>query len=164
MPKAALILLLALAALVSIGNEAAAEETGVCRFTGTVKLGGADVPDGTVVRAIVGDDVYTTTTPTGYGPSTYSIEVRPVGGAGYPEKTEVRFTIDGHAADQMGSFQDGENIRWDLTAARPPTTPAPDGSGSSPGASLVALIVVTFIAQLSAVGGVAYLAVTGWSR
>lgn len=164
MTKAALILLLALAALVTTAHEAAADKTGACRFTGTVKVDGANVPDGTVIKAFVGDDVYTTTTPTGYGPSTYSVEVRPPGGEGYPEKTGVRFTIDGCPADQTGSFQDGENIRWDLTAACPPTTPTPDDSGSSPDASLLALIAVIFIAQLSAVGGVAYLAVTGWAR
>jgi hypothetical protein len=163
MPKAALILLLALAALVTIANEAAADNTGACRFTGTVKLDGANVPDGTVIKAFIGDDVYTTTTPTGYGPSTYSVEVRPPDGEGYAEGTQVRFTIDGYAADQTGSFQGGENIRWDLTAKRPPASPTP-ASSSSPGASLVALIAVVFITQVSAVGGVAYIAVTDWAR
>jgi len=163
MRKAALILLLALAALVVITNEAAADKTGACRFTGTVKLDGADVPDGTIVQALVGDDVYTTTTPTGYGPSTYSVEVRPTDGESYAEGTQVRFTIDRYAADQVGSFQDGENIRWDLTATRP-AVPLTSASDSSPGASLVALIVVVFIAQVSTFGGVAYIAVTDWPR
>ena len=163
MPKAALILLLALVALVTITGEAAADKTGACRFTGTVKLDGADVPDGTVITALVGDDVYTTTTPTGYGPSTYSVEVRPPDGEGYTEGTRVRFTIDGYAADQVGSFQDGENIRWDLTGVRTAAPPTPT-SDSSPGTSLVALIAVVFIAQVSAFGGVAYIAVSEWTR
>jgi len=162
MLKAAVILLLALAALVTIGNEAVAQRSGACRFTGTVRLDGAEVPDGTVVQAIVGGDVFTTATPTGYAPSTYSIEVVPPEGKSYDDGTEVRFRVNGCTADQVGYYGDGENIRWDLTASCPsrPLTPT---SGTSPGASLVALIAVVFVAQLSAFGGVAYIAVTDWA-
>ena len=34
-----------------------------CRFYGTVRVGGASVPDGTVITAIIEGDVHTTVTP-----------------------------------------------------------------------------------------------------
>ncbi|MFC1848488.1 hypothetical protein ACFLXV_04185, partial [Chloroflexota bacterium] len=88
MVKAGVMLLTAVAALLVLPCAASADETAACSFAGTVTLDGADVPDGTVVKALIGDDEFTTTTPTGYGSSTYSITIQSPEGTTYPEGTE----------------------------------------------------------------------------
>lgn len=47
-----------------------------CRFYGTVQVDGYDVPDGTVITAIIEGVPYSTTTPeAAYGPSTYALKI-----------------------------------------------------------------------------------------
>ena len=164
--KAAVPLLIALAALVTVAGEATADGE-PCRFTGTVQLDGADVPDGTIVAAVVEGAEYSTTTPTGYGPSTYSVEIQPPDGVRYDDGTQLTFTIDGSPADQTGSFRAGDNIRWDLTGTRiwvpQPEQPPPAADQSSTSALLIALLALTCVAQVSVVGGVAYITIADWN-
>jgi len=114
MRKITLLLLVVLAAVVSAGDESAAEETAACRFTGTVTLNGGNMPDGTIVKTIIGDDECTTVTPTGYGPSTYSVKILPPDGTTYADGTQVLLTVDGYPTDPAGVFRAGENMRWNL--------------------------------------------------
>lgn len=91
-----------------------------CRFRGTVRVNGAAVPDGTVVRAIVEGDTYTTTTPAaGYGASSYSILIPQPLGLIYHGK-KVTFIIGNLTAAETGSWAKGENILLNLTATRTP--------------------------------------------
>ena len=145
-----------------------ADETYICRFAGTVQFNGEVVPDGTVITAIVGDDEYTTTTPTGYGPSTYSITVRPPAGVSYPDGTADQFRIHSLPADQTSTLKRGKNIRVDLTATGTlptPRSPAPVPSSSS-GLNIGLLVGLVFacIAEISVVGGVAYIVIHDWNR
>lgn len=146
-------------ALLVLSGTAAADSTGTCRFTGTARLDNAKVPDGTIVAAIIGDRVYATVTPTGYGDSTYSIEVQPRDGEHYPEGTEVVFQVGGCKADQTGFVKAGENTRLDLTARSATTS----SSGSS-SAWVIAGLVLACLLELVVVGGVVYLTVSDWSR
>lgn len=166
MAKARVLVLMVAAALLIFPCIASAEDQPICRFTGTVTLDGANVPDGTVITAIVEDDEYTTTTPTGYGPSTYSIAIYPPEGTSYSDGTAVFFKIDGHAADQTGILQNGQNIRRDLTASAgstPIPTP-PSGSATSSNAWLIVGLVAASIVEVLLVGGVARIAVSDWNR
>jgi hypothetical protein len=145
---------------------ASAEDQSVCRFSGIATLDGANVPDGTVITAIIGNDEYWTTTPTGYGSSTYSIAIQPPDGKSYPDGTAVSFRIDGHAADQTATLQNGQNIRCDLTASTGSTsTPTPpSGSATSSNAWLIVGLVATSIVEVLLVGGVARIVVSDWNR
>jgi len=147
-------------ALLVLSGTAAADSTVTCRFTGTARLDNAKVPDGTIVAAIVGDKVYATVTPTGYGDSTYSIEIQPRDGEHYPEGTEVVFQVDGCKADQAGFVKMGENIRLDLTARSATTTT----SSGSPSAWVIAGLVLACLLKLVVVGGVVYVTVRDWGR
>ena len=166
MNKVRVFVLMVAAALLILPCTASADDPLICRFTGTVTLDGANVPDGTVITAIVEDDEYTTATPTGYGPSTYSITIYPPDGTSYPDGTAVSFRIDGHAADQTGILQNGQNIRRDLTASAgstPIPTP-PSGSATSSNAWLIVGLVAASIAEVLLVVGVARIAVSDWNR
>lgn len=89
-----------------------------CRFRGTVQVDGADVPEGTVITAMIAGDAYPTTTPAaGYGPSTYAIMIVPSAGTAYAEGTAVTFMIGSYTADQTGSWEKGGNIELNLTAS-----------------------------------------------
>jgi hypothetical protein len=164
---AALLLLLGLAAVLTTADQAAAQDTGSCRFTGTVTLNGEEVPEGTIVRAFIEGNEYEAATPTGYGPSTYSVEITPPEGQHYADGTLVRFTVDGSPADQTELFRAGEHIRLDLTAIRvatPAPTPqsTPTSSDSSASAGWVVLLAFACIAEVSVLGGVAYIAASEW--
>ncbi len=166
MAKARVLVLMVAAALLIFPCIASAEDQPVCRFSGIATLDGTNVPDGTIITAIVEDDEYTTATPTGYGPSTYSIAIQPPDGKSYPDGTAVSFRIDGHAADQTGILQNGQNIRRDLTASTgstPIPTP-PSGSATSSNAWLIVGLVAASIVEVLLVGGVARIAVSDWNR
>ena len=166
MNKVRVFVLMVAAALLIFPCIASAEDQPVCRFSGIATLDGTNVPDGTVITAIVEDDEYTTATPTGYGPSTYSITIYPPDGTSYPDGTAVSFRIDGHAADQTGILQNGQNIRRDLTASAgstPIPTP-PSGSATSSNAWLIVGLVAASIAEVLLVVGVARIAVSDWNR
>lgn len=166
MAKARVLVLMVAAALFIFPCIASAEDQPVCRFSGIATLDGANVPDGTIITAIVEDDEYTTTTPTGYGPSTYSIAIYPPDGKSYSDGTTVSFKIDGHAADQTATLQNGQNIRRDLTASTGSTsTPTPpSGSATSSNAWLIVGLVAASIVEVLLVGGVARIAVSDWNR
>lgn len=163
---AALLLLLGLAALLTTADQAAAQDPVSCRFTGTVTLNGEEVPEGTIVTAFIQGHEYTATAPTGWGNSTYSVEITPPKGQDYADGTEVRFTIDGSPANQTALFQAGEDVRLDLAAIRaatPTPTPQPTpGSESSASAGWIALLAFACIAEVSVFGGVAYIAASEW--
>jgi hypothetical protein len=168
MIKAPVLLLLIIAALTAIPCTVYGDEAATCTFAGTVTLDGSEVVDGTVIKAVIGNDEYITTTPTGYGPSTYRIIIQPSNGQHYGDGTEVAFTIDGYFADQKGAFQAGEIIRLDLSASisgeRQPTPP-PDTEDhtESPGLVLVFGLVLACIAEVSIVASVAYITIQEWS-
>jgi hypothetical protein len=170
------LLVLATLALLILSGTASAADALTCRFTGTVRLDNARVPDGTIVAAIIGDEVYSTVTPTGYGDSTYAIEIDPEDGAQYPEGTKVVFRVDGCDADQTGFVKAGENIRMDLTAWSTPQTSASPLASVTPPPSPVptplsdsdvwptAGLAITCVLELFVVGGVVYLTVKDWNR
>ncbi len=117
-----------------------------CRFYGTVALDGEDVPDGTVITAVVSGTEFTTTTPAaGYGPSSYAVLIEQPDGATY-DGASVTFTIGGQAADQTATWISGGNVNTDISSGEA-TTPTGGGitsvvanslpAGSAPTASLV---------------------------
>ena len=163
MRKTSMLLLVVLAALVGASGESVAEETAACRFTGTLTLNGNNMPDGTIVKATIEGDEYTAVTPTGYGPSTYSVEILPPDGTAYADGTQVLFTVDGHPADPAGVFRSGENIRWNLNVVASLISGSPLATESSASALWIILLAIACIAQASVVGGVAYIAVTDWN-
>ena len=163
MRKTSMLLLVVLAALVGASGESVAEETAACRFTGTLTLNGNNMPDGTIVKATIEGDEYTAVTPTGYGPSTYSVEILPPDGTAYADGTQVLFPVDGHPADPAGVFRSGENIRWNLNVVASLISGSPLATESSASALWIILLAIACIAQASVVGGVAYIAVTDWN-
>ncbi|MGB2856845.1 MAG: hypothetical protein WBC61_09425, partial [Dehalococcoidia bacterium] len=98
-----------------------------CRFYGTVQLDGYDVPDGTVITAIIEGVPYSTTTPeAAYGSSTYVLKIEPSAGAFYNYGTQIYFKIDDHVAKETATWESGSNIELNLTASTaPPPTPTP---------------------------------------
>ena len=88
-----------------------------CRFYGTVKLDGANVPDGTAITVFIKGIPYTTNTPAAYGPSTYAIKITQTAGSVYEEGTAVSFTIGQYPAAQTGAWETGGNIELNLTAS-----------------------------------------------
>jgi hypothetical protein len=98
-----------------------------CRFYGAVQVDGYDVPDGTVITAIIEGVTYSTTTPeAAYGPSTYVLKIEPSAGAFYNYGTQIYFKIDDHVAKETATWESGSNIGLNLTASTaPPPTPTP---------------------------------------
>jgi len=98
-----------------------------CRFYGTVQVDGYDVPDGTVITAIIEGVPYSTTTPeAAYGPSTYVLKIEPSAGAFYNYGTQIYFKIDDHVAKETATWESGNNTELNLTASTaPPPTPTP---------------------------------------
>jgi hypothetical protein len=106
-------------------------------FYGTVKVNNANVPDGTVIQALIGGQVYAEGfTQTYQGDSVYSLDVRgddtdttPQDGG--REGETVQFKIGGVIADQTGVWHIGTNVNLNLTAstskpvAAPQVTPTP---------------------------------------
>ena len=94
-----------------------------CSFYGLVQVNGSNVANGTVIQANVKGDIYTTTTPSQYGPSTYLINISPNDCAGYNPGTLVNFMIGNLSALQTGSWEVLGNILLDLTAQSITPTP-----------------------------------------
>jgi len=88
-----------------------------CRFRGTVKLDGADVPDGTAITVFIKGDPYTTNTPSVYGSSTYVIQIPQRADSPYKEGEAISFTIDQYPAQQTGTWEWGGNTELNLTAS-----------------------------------------------
>ncbi|MBE0479862.1 MAG: hypothetical protein IBX68_02670 [Dehalococcoidia bacterium] len=88
-----------------------------CRFRGTAQLDGADVPDGTIIKATVAGHEFTTTTPAaGYGPSSYVLTIPRPEGVAFDGET-VTFTIGGHCAEQTATWSTGGNLVVNLTGS-----------------------------------------------
>lgn len=172
MIKAFVLLVIAVTALLAFPCTVHGDEAVTCTFAGTVALDGAEVVDGTVIKAIIGAYEYSTITPTGYGPSTYKIIIQTSDGHNYSDGTEVTFTIDGYFADQTGAFQAGGIIRLDLSATtsgeRQPTPPPDiehqDDQDESPGLGLIFGLVLACIVEVSMVAGVAYITIQEWNE
>jgi len=156
MAKILLVILLASMHLLLPGI-ALSQGTPSCSFAGMAEFNGSAVPDGTVITAIVEGDEYTTTTPTGYGASTYAIVIQTPSGKYYTEGTEVAFEINGYAAAQTATWQPGQNIRLDLTAS---TAVIP---AASPNTWLIFALVITCLVEVSVVGSVAYIVARRWN-
>ncbi len=117
-------------------------------FYGKVQVNGKNVPDGTVVRALIGGNVYAEGRTQAYqGSSVYSLDV-PGDEAGTQaleggrEGDTVQFEVGGVLAGQTGTWHSGSNTNLDLSAqtssalAAPPPTiaPPPTQTAISPGA------------------------------
>jgi hypothetical protein len=105
----------------------AQEEPLPCRFHGTVQINGHTVPDGILVKAIIGgNEVASVAVPAVYGPSTYALIITQPAGLSYSNGTEIRFKIHVYDAVQKATWVNGGNIALNLTASTLPTpTPAP---------------------------------------
>jgi hypothetical protein len=106
-------------------------------FYGTVEVNGDNVPDGTIVRALIDDQVYAEgRTQTYQGDSVYSLDVPGDDTAtaardGGHEGDTIQFEVGEVLADQTGTWHSGANVELNLAAsatgplATPPPTPSP---------------------------------------
>jgi hypothetical protein len=125
MTKVRLLALLAVVALVLFPAIAFAQVAPQmpCSFYGTVQVSGANVADGTVITATIGNDTYTTTT----SASTYRVVIAQPEGKSY-EGLTATFKIGSDTAGQTGTWQMGGNVALNLTKGTPGVTP-PAGGG-----------------------------------
>jgi len=120
MTKVRLLALLAVVALVLFPAIAFAQGAPQlpCAFHGTVQASGANVADGTVITATIGNDTYTTTT----SDSTYRVVITQPEGKSYDGQT-VTFKIGIDTAKETGTWQMGGNVALNLTKGTGPITP-----------------------------------------
>jgi hypothetical protein len=86
-------------------------------FYGTVKVGGANVPPGTIVKAkINGVEHAHTTVQLFEGDTVYYLDV-----TGGSDGNAVVFYVNDQAADQTGTYETGSNVNLPLTVTPPPT-------------------------------------------
>ena len=105
MTKVKLLALLAVVALILVLPAIALAQSPPelpCAFSGTVSVNGANVADGTVVTAMIGNATYTDTTAN----STYSIIIAQPEGASYAGQT-VTFKIGADTVSQTGTWEAG---------------------------------------------------------
>lgn len=110
-------------------------------FRGSVTINGDPAPVGTVLTALINEEVRGTVTTTEVG--TYGgleLDDRRLIVTGYDGEvgTTITFTVAGHTATETATFATGETQRLDLSATYTPTptqtqTPSPGGGGSSGG-------------------------------
>jgi hypothetical protein len=96
-------------------------------FYGTVKVNNANVPDGTLIQASIGGQVYAEAfSQTFQGDSVYALDVRgddtdtPAQDGGRENDT-IKFSIGGVLANQTGVWHTGTNVNLNLTGSS--TTP-----------------------------------------
>ena len=120
MTKVRLLALLAVVALVLFPAIALAQGglQPPCAFHGTVQVSGANVADGTVITATIGNDTYTTTTSN----STYRVVIAQPEGKSYDGLTAT-FKIGSDTAKETGTWQMGGNVAINLTKGTPQVTP-----------------------------------------
>ena len=106
-------------------------------FYGTVKVNNANVPDGTVIQALIGGQVYAEGfTQTYQGNSVYALDVRGDDSEtavqdGGREGDAIQFKVGGISADQTAIWHAGTNVTLNLTASSsgpiitPQATPSP---------------------------------------
>jgi hypothetical protein len=106
-------------------------------FYGTVKLNNANVPDGTVVRALIGGQAFAVAyTLTYQGNSVYAIDVpgddTTTSGVieGGIQGNTVQFEVGGVLASQTGIWQSGTNVSLDLTVSSSGPIPTPQATPS----------------------------------
>jgi len=121
MTKLRLLALLAVVALVLFPAIAFAqgELQPPCAFYGTVQVNGADVADGTVITATIGNATYTTTTTD----SAYRVVIAQPSGGSYDGLT-VTFMIGSASASQTGTWNTGGNVEVNLTSGTSPVGPS----------------------------------------
>ncbi|MCX5995899.1 MAG: hypothetical protein NTV59_07900 [Chloroflexi bacterium] len=120
MTKVRLLALLAVVALVlfpAIAFAQVAAPQMPCAFHGTVQVSGANVADGIVITATIGNETYTTTT----SDSIYRVVIAPPAGKAY-EGLPVNFKIGSDTAKEIGTWQLGGNVALNLTKGTPPIT------------------------------------------
>ncbi len=100
-----------------------------CRFYGTVRLDSELAPDSIVITAVIERDThiytYSTTTPSIYGNSTYSLTISPPDGVFYSDGTGVSFIIGNDDAIETGTWEDGGNIELNINTSTS-ATPKPE--------------------------------------
>ncbi len=106
-------------------------------FYGMVKVNDQNVPDGTVIRALIDGEVYAEGYSLTYeGDSVYTLDVPSDDSDttqvdGGRENDPVQFEIGGVLSDQTGNWESGTNVNLDLTAStdedltEPYPTPTP---------------------------------------
>jgi hypothetical protein len=124
MAKVKLLALLAVVALVLFPAIAFAQGAPQlpCAFHGTVQVNGANVADGTVITATIGNDTYTTTT----SDSTYRVVIAQPEGKNYDGLT-VTFKIGSDTVTQTGTWSMGGNVAVNLSRGTGPITPGGGG-------------------------------------
>ena len=124
MTKVKLLALLAVVALVLFPAIAFAQGAPQlpCAFHGTVQVSGANVADGTVITATIGNDTYTTTT----SDSTYRVVIAQPEGKNYDGLT-VTFKIGSDTVTQTGTWSMGGNVAVNLSKGTGPITPGGGG-------------------------------------
>jgi hypothetical protein len=116
-------------------------------FYGTVKVNNANVPDGTVIQAIVGVQVYAEGfTQTYQGNSVYALDVQgdntdTAAQDGAREGDTVQFKIGGVVADQTAVWHTGTNLNLDLTASSSGPTSKPQAT-HTPVPTQTAIVVI----------------------
>jgi len=135
MTKLRLFVLLAVVALVLFPAMAVAQPPLPCRFHGTVQLFGEDVAGNTTITATIGNDTYTTQTPSVYGASTYLLEIAPEEGTQYTAGETITFMIGASAAAQTSAWETGGNIELNLSIGEAPV----DGVGAITSVEIVTL-------------------------
>ena len=133
-----------------------------CAFHGTVQVNGANVADGTVITATIGNDTYTTITPSAYGASTYKIEIAQPELKSYAA-LPVTFKIGSDPVTQTGTWSMGGNEPVNLIKGTGPITPGGGGitqviintlpAGGNATASLSSTGVLTLGIPAGAKGG-----------
>ena len=92
-------------------------------FYGTVKVNSQKVPDGTIVRALIGGQIFAETlTQTYQGESVYALDIPGDDLAttqkdGGRENETIQFEVGGAQAGQAGKWKSGTNVNLNLTAA-----------------------------------------------
>jgi hypothetical protein len=92
-------------------------------FYGTVKVNSSNVPDGTVIQAIIDGQVYAEGfTQTYQGDSVYALDVRgddseTAAQDGGREGNAIQFKVGGASADQAAIWHAGTNVSLNLTAS-----------------------------------------------
>jgi hypothetical protein len=103
-------------------------------FYGTVTLNGANVPDGTLVQALIHDKVVANSqTQTYQGDSVYSLDISgddtsSAAVEGGVDGDTISFRIGGIQASQAGAWRSGVNVSLDLTASSADTPLPPQPS------------------------------------
>jgi hypothetical protein len=106
-------------------------------FYGTVKVNGANVLDGTVIKALINGNVYAQTqTLTYQGDSVYALDVQGDDSStttieGGKDGDSIVFTIGELTADQTGTWKSGTNINLNLGATTNATKPTPQNTPTS---------------------------------